>query len=353
MIVHCTSCRAKFRIADEKIGPRGAKARCARCQTVFAVHRELGAMSLEPGTPSDAAELRGASRPSALDVDLESPERAAVPPPDPFVFPPSPERQRPVLDEADPFAAAPEQPAGDADPFAWTLPTPGAREPLGADDPFQESPDPFASADPFDVAAPGASGPPDPFAADAAAGLDSFAADAAAGPDPFPGPASFAAAPDSFAAPPPTGGRGLPLTDLSDLLGAEPAPTAPRPAPLAGPDLTLEDRATPRSVRAPGLARDLSLRDLDAPEPLFGGGPALALEREPAFAPEREPAFALQREPAFAFGAPDLDLAAERSPSGRAPLALATDPSAALSLGTEPTVAPAARPPPLPPVARP
>ena len=75
---------------------------------------------------------------------------------------------------------------------------------------------------------------------------------------------------------------------------------------------------------------------MNAPEPIFGGGPALALEREPA----------------FAFGSPDLDLAAELSPSRRAPLALATDPSAALALATERTGAPAAgapaRPPPLP-----
>ena len=52
MIVHCTSCQAKFRIADEKIGPRGAKARCSRCQTVFAVHRDLGAMPLPDGEPA-------------------------------------------------------------------------------------------------------------------------------------------------------------------------------------------------------------------------------------------------------------------------------------------------------------
>ncbi len=40
MIVICTKCQAKFRVADEKIGPRGAKVRCSKCQTVFVVRPE-------------------------------------------------------------------------------------------------------------------------------------------------------------------------------------------------------------------------------------------------------------------------------------------------------------------------
>jgi len=41
MIVVCTSCSARFRVADEKVGPRGAKLRCSKCQTVFTVQREI------------------------------------------------------------------------------------------------------------------------------------------------------------------------------------------------------------------------------------------------------------------------------------------------------------------------
>jgi len=37
MIVVCTSCRARFRIADEKIGPRGARVRCSKCRNAFTV----------------------------------------------------------------------------------------------------------------------------------------------------------------------------------------------------------------------------------------------------------------------------------------------------------------------------
>jgi predicted Zn finger-like uncharacterized protein len=46
MIVICTRCQARFRVADEKIGPRGAKVRCSKCQTIFVVHRSVGAKTL-------------------------------------------------------------------------------------------------------------------------------------------------------------------------------------------------------------------------------------------------------------------------------------------------------------------
>lgn len=37
MIVACSSCSARFRVADEKVGPRGARIRCTRCGQTFAV----------------------------------------------------------------------------------------------------------------------------------------------------------------------------------------------------------------------------------------------------------------------------------------------------------------------------
>src|SRR6266540_4444960 len=127
MIVICTKCQAKFRVADEKIGPRGAKVRCSRCQTVFLVHPDLGTVpSLDTASSNTAP-------PAAPAVDLEAHTGAvraprsenpfiesagapawntAVPTPapaaDPFASPPPP---------TDPFAAAGHRPAG-ADPFA-------------------------------------------------------------------------------------------------------------------------------------------------------------------------------------------------------------------------------------------
>ena len=37
MIVACSACSARFRVADEKVGPRGARIRCTRCGHTFAV----------------------------------------------------------------------------------------------------------------------------------------------------------------------------------------------------------------------------------------------------------------------------------------------------------------------------
>ena len=37
MIVACSACSTRFRVADEKVGPRGARIRCTRCGQTFAV----------------------------------------------------------------------------------------------------------------------------------------------------------------------------------------------------------------------------------------------------------------------------------------------------------------------------
>ena len=111
-----------------------------------------------------------------------------------------------------------------------------------------------------------------------------------------------------------------------------PAQAARRAArPLAGPR-DVEDRARPEASARPAGTR---------PRENFASSRF-----------RRRPRARAREGPAFAFGAPDLDPRAELSPSRRAPLALATDPSAALALATERTGAPAAgapaRPPPLP-----
>ena len=100
MVVTCTNCQAKFRVPDERIGPRGAKVRCSRCQTIFVVLPEIGSVPVAPAP---------AAPDPALGFDLEShsgrvraprPEtpfagRAADPAPPPAPLPPP----------TDPFAA--------------------------------------------------------------------------------------------------------------------------------------------------------------------------------------------------------------------------------------------------------
>lgn len=129
MIVSCTKCQAKFRVADDKIGPRGAKVRCSRCQTVFHVAGDVGA---QPGAaPAAPPPVPKAAR--ALSVDLERPlggaaGSALAPPPD----------------DADPFAAAGFGVGAEPAPFdPFAAPAPAADDPFAqraVDDPFAAPP---------------------------------------------------------------------------------------------------------------------------------------------------------------------------------------------------------------------
>ncbi|HUL60331.1 MAG TPA: zinc-ribbon domain-containing protein, partial [Anaeromyxobacteraceae bacterium] len=281
MIVVCTSCQTKFRVSDEKVGPRGARVRCSRCQSVFLVHRDLGALAVDPaaGIPVGAANPPAAATPPAgapgkVDLDLEPGSR-----PEAFAWngstpasaspgsPPAPPGADPfgLAAPPDPFTAASPHPASDANPF-------GAPDRGPVPDPFAA---PHAAHDPFG-ASPGRG--PDPFSAPAAAPaapVDPFrAADVRPPPvDPFaPAPALAAAGADPFVAavaprapaPGATGDRPGLQTDLADLLvGREKPLAAPPPmdAPAttafssAGGDaLALEDRTTPPPAPAAGPA---------------------------------------------------------------------------------------------------
>jgi predicted Zn finger-like uncharacterized protein len=331
MIVICTRCQSRFRVADEKIGPRGAKVRCSKCQTVFAVHRDLGSLP-SPAEPAP----RPAPRPGELDLERR-PGRAAPPPP----APPAP----PAAD--DPFAQDPFQaaPRGD-DSFADA----GSPPPFAAAPP---EPDPFGEAA---FAAP----PPRPPAPEPAAD------------DPFASPAALLAqAADPFAAsvtPRAASGSALPVTDLSDLLG-EPTPAAvrgprpparpapppiPPPVPPPGPagdgaedgiGLALEERLTP-----PPMAAAPAFGEPEPPPPPVGFQPgAFGGASDPgAFEPSAlegghtdELSLALATEPTPP--APSLPpVAAPQPPPRRAPRAAAP---------AQAPIAPAPAPEPAPPEA--
>lgn len=66
MIVVCTSCQAKFRISDEKVGAKGAKVRCSKCKTVFIVKRDAPPPVPEAVTDPDPF-AAAAARPSEAD----------------------------------------------------------------------------------------------------------------------------------------------------------------------------------------------------------------------------------------------------------------------------------------------
>ncbi|HET6921527.1 MAG TPA: zinc-ribbon domain-containing protein, partial [Anaeromyxobacteraceae bacterium] len=68
MIVTCTSCQARFRIPDEKIGPKGAKVRCSKCKNVFVARPAAGAggTTAPPRDPFSAAPPEAPSDPFAV-----------------------------------------------------------------------------------------------------------------------------------------------------------------------------------------------------------------------------------------------------------------------------------------------
>lgn len=234
MIVVCTGCSAKFKVADAKVGPKGAKLKCSRCQAVFTVHREE---VVEPTpAPLPVAQAAPASPPPL-------PRRAATSTSLPAAVPlaPSPELG-PAVDARLAFEVDLEPAAPRARPLPASPPPSPSSPLLGQDDPF--------AVPPLPVAAPGAALPPPP-------------------PDPF-----GVAAPDPFAAvqapiPPDL------LRAPTDLIGGEGDPfAAPLPAPPgAADDLMLEERSAPierpRPRSSAPLGESFGGEDLDDG---FGGG---------------------------------------------------------------------------------
>ena len=282
MIVICTKCQAKFRVADGKIGSRGAKVRCSRCQTIFLVHPDLGSVAVADG----AAQQRTGA------MALEAPTGAVR----------APKREIPTLAAPAPVAAAvapPADPFGGADPFASPPPAADPFAPPPGPDPFASAgpaADPFASADPFAAV-------PDPFAAPA--DPDHLAAPSAPAASDFGDSFAAAVAPRST----------LPVTDLSDLLGAAAAPPAAaapfRPSPRAAPAPTAVPPPLPVPAPAasdPFAAADAGGLALEPPSaPVAVSAPA-SFRADPFAAPDP---FALGASPAPAPAGADGDLALE------------------------------------------
>jgi predicted Zn finger-like uncharacterized protein len=196
MIVTCASCQTRFRIPDEKVGPKGARVRCSRCQALFLVRRELGSAG---GVPAGAGPEAGASLPPAPPAPAPRPAPGALElelTGDPFAL-----GSRPQAATDDPFAARAGQTATFAARPAGT-PAPAAR-------PGQTATFAARSGETATFARPGetasfAAPQPDPFASERSAPPGAL-------PAPPAGPAPAAAAPDPFApaglsfGPPPAG----------------------------------------------------------------------------------------------------------------------------------------------------
>lgn len=322
MIVICTTCQAKFRVADDRVGPRGAKVRCSKCQTIFVVQRPAGtaAPSAPPaGAPSSAAAAAppaGPSGPSSggLELDLEA---GRGPPSEPFAWG-SPPPPAPI---SDPFSAPLAAPA--FAPMPSPAPDPiGAAAPLGA----PAAPDPFAAAaprhaDPFATV----TAAPDPFAAAPSVAADPFAAAAAPDRDPFAAPPAERGGADPFAAGPAAPEVRPELhADLSEFM-APPAPAAPSPALMDAAGLSLEDRTTPAPAKLRAGVADVPGSAGFAGADPFASPGAEGWEDEPSF------------EEILPDG-PGAPTAAAAAPGGGASAAATDD--AELTLDRAPRVAP-------------
>ena len=105
MIVACSACSTRFRVADEKVGPRGARVKCSRCGHTFSVAPppapEPAYVPTEPtgtgGWPTGVLEVAGASGSdpvSSIGLALETDPFAAFAtrPPPPGHPPAAPEK---------------------------------------------------------------------------------------------------------------------------------------------------------------------------------------------------------------------------------------------------------------------
>jgi len=248
MIVTCASCQTRFRVAEDKIGPKGARIRCGRCQNVFVVKppppAEVGPSV--PAAETSTSATRGAwpERPAAppkassfmpaLEVaedDPFAPRRTAKPPPDPFLQAKGPPGGAPPLD---PFAA---------------LQIPSSQ-------PAPETTGSSSLWDPFNVEDRGAPAPserlpfgPEPALAPARRGREpAQRPELAPPPESFTGPierSEFGVALEEGEAPP--------LTSLSDLIGPPtlPPPGAISPAEAKGPTPEAPPIPGPLAERSP------------------------------------------------------------------------------------------------------
>ena len=74
MIVACPQCAARYRIDPSRVGPEGARLRCAKCESVFRV-------GTHPTAPAADAVAAEAARPEPSAPETRKVETSAVPNP--------------------------------------------------------------------------------------------------------------------------------------------------------------------------------------------------------------------------------------------------------------------------------
>jgi len=140
MVIECTACHARFKLADDKVKPSGTKVRCSKCKEVFTV------MPPAPAPPPAAEPPAAAGE----EVDFGSFNMERVPEPPPETAAPSQQTPEPPSAGTEaPFSAqapAPEPAFGEDQPTPETdFSFPEERSALPEDDAFGgEESDEFA-----------------------------------------------------------------------------------------------------------------------------------------------------------------------------------------------------------------
>jgi predicted Zn finger-like uncharacterized protein len=166
MHVECSSCHARYVIADDKIPVQGARVRCRKCQSVFSVERSAQApapseLPLIPPTPQEFTQT-----PSPFAAPPAAEPSPFTQTPSPFAGPPAaaPSAFTSSSAESNPFGPAPapeapnQVPPAEVERFSFGSSAPAVASPPPA---YAAPPPAYAAPAPV-AAAPGAPAPTAP-----------------------------------------------------------------------------------------------------------------------------------------------------------------------------------------------
>ncbi len=311
MIVQCAACKARFKIADEKVTARGVKVRCTKCATTFVVRKDNAAPA------PDAVPIGG--KPPAGNAG-SPPTGRPGPAPKATTLPPGAlSRLESKVDPFAPFQTSELQPA--VDPFVGAAARPAAR----SDDPFAD----------LDLGQPAAPTPP-------AGVLDIAMPDLIgvgnAPMPPAPSPAPQAVRADPFAS---LGSQSPAARPAADPFGSLGAPSQAPPRPAADPFATLDAHEPPSRLAVdPFAALQGSATTARPAAPAadpFAALRAAAPAQAPRAAVPHDPFAAMQPAPPAPRPAVPSDPFASLSPPPQRPAAIANDPFAAMQAAPRPS----------------
>jgi predicted Zn finger-like uncharacterized protein len=78
MIVQCNACQAKFKIADEKVTPKGVKVRCTRCKNMFVVRKPEAEADPFPDDVTRPLVVVPDHRRSTIEDEFDAPTRVGI-----------------------------------------------------------------------------------------------------------------------------------------------------------------------------------------------------------------------------------------------------------------------------------